>query len=84
MIPKGINAIKKEYPNVKIATIFHWGFEYNTVPMPLDIKFSHSCIEAGADLIIGHHPHVMQPMEKWRGKEIYYSLGNFYFSSRGR
>jgi hypothetical protein len=59
----------------------HWGFEYNRLPMPFDIDLAHRAVDAGCDLIIGHHPHVVQPKEIYKGKSIYYSLGNFYFSS---
>lgn len=74
--------IKKNFPNSIIINVFHWGFEYNTLPMPLDIGFAHSCIEKGCNLIIGHHPHVIQPIEEYNGGRIFYSLGNFYFGSR--
>ncbi|MDO4492081.1 MAG: CapA family protein [Lachnospiraceae bacterium] len=66
----------------KVVVCMHWGFEYNRLPMPYDIDLAHSMIDKGADLIIGHHPHNIQPMEVYKGKRIYYSLGNFYFSSR--
>ena len=74
--------IKAERPDSILINIFHWGFEFNVLPMPLDIRFSHDCVEAGADLIIGHHPHVIQPFEIYQDVPIYYSLGNFYFASR--
>lgn len=81
-ILKRIASIKEKDNTSKIILLMHWGFEYNTLPMPADIKFAHQCIDAGADLIVGHHPHVIQPMEEYRGKCIYYSLGNYYFGSR--
>ena len=62
-----------------IVVSFHWGFEYEPQPHPRQIEYAHRVIEAGADLIIGHHPHVMQGIEKYRGKYILYSLGNFLF-----
>lgn len=65
-----------------VVVNMHWGFEYNRLPMPYDIDLAHRAIDAGADLIIGHHPHCVQPKEIYKGKTIYYSLGNFYFSSR--
>lgn len=74
--------IRRSSPNAHIINCFHWGFEFNTLPMPVDIQFAHDCIDSGCNLIIGHHPHVIQPKEEWDGKEIFYSLGNFYFSSR--
>lgn len=82
LIVKRTNDIKIKYPDAKLINIFHWGFEYNTLPMPLDIDFAHKCIDSGCDLIIGHHPHVMQPKEKYKKGVIYYSLGNFYFGNR--
>lgn len=82
LIVKRTNDIKNKYPNAKLINIFHWGFEYNTLPMPLDIDFAHKCIDSGCDMIIGHHPHVIQPKEKYKKGVIYYSLGNFYFGNR--
>lgn len=66
----------------KIVVCPHWGFEYNRLPMPYDIDLAHSLIDSGCDLIIGNHPHCVQPFEVYKDKRIYYALGNFYFSSR--
>jgi poly-gamma-glutamate capsule biosynthesis protein CapA/YwtB (metallophosphatase superfamily) len=74
--------IKYEHVNSFLVNIYHWGFEYNLYPMPFDIELAHQSINWGCDLIIGHHPHVIQPYENFKGKNIYYSLGNFYLSSR--
>lgn len=65
-----------------LVNVYHWGFEYNLYPMPFDIDLAHKSIDAGCDIIIGHHPHNIQPQENYKEKKIYYSLGNFYFSSR--
>lgn len=65
----------------KIA-VMHWGFEYNYLPMPFDIELAHKMIDAGFDMVIGHHPHVVQPMEVYKGKNIYYSIGNFFMGTR--
>lgn len=73
------NNISKNMINI---VQLHWGFEFNKYPMPRDIKFAHSFIDSGASLVIGHHPHNIQPFEMYKEKNIYYSLGNFYFSSR--
>jgi len=81
LILRQTKAIRLDSPSAIIVTFMHWGFECNTLPMPVDIQLGHEIIDAGADLIIGHHPHVIQPFEKWRNKEIFYSLGNFYFGS---
>lgn len=78
-----IENIKKYRESTDILiNIMHWGFEYNLYPMPFDIKLAHNMIDNGVDLIIGHHPHVIQSKETYKNKKIYYSLGNFYFSGR--
>lgn len=61
-----------------IVTI-HWGTEYQHEPSKTQIERAHAMVDAGADLIIGHHPHVIQSSEVYRGVPIYYSLGNFIF-----
>ena len=57
----------------------HWGNEYINRPSAVQKKFAHWLIDAGFDLIIGMHPHVLQGYEDYKGKRIYYSLGNFVF-----
>lgn len=58
---------------------FHWGLENNYYPIGTQIDLAHFAIDKGADLIIGHHPHVIQGIEQYKGKVICYSLGNFCF-----
>jgi hypothetical protein len=65
-----------------VVTYFHWGYEYVHVPSPRERGIAHACIDAGADLVIGSHPHVWQACETYCGRQIYYSLGNFIFHSR--
>lgn len=60
----------------------HWGVEYATAPRPEDIDLAHKMLEAGASVIVGSHPHVLQPIETYRTQDgrntiIFYSLGNF-------
>lgn len=57
----------------------HAGVEYKHTPNKRQISLAHSFVDAGADLIIGHHPHVVQPFEVYNGVPILYSLGNFVF-----
>jgi poly-gamma-glutamate synthesis protein (capsule biosynthesis protein) len=57
----------------------HNGIEYQKKPNRNQIDFAHAAIDAGATLVIGHHPHVTQPMEFYRQAVIFYSLGNFVF-----
>jgi len=60
---------------------FHWGEELKTVPKPYQVDLAHLAIDAGADVVLGHHPHVPQPIEIYRGKPIFYSLGNYAFGT---
>lgn len=60
----------------------HWGWEYNPEPTIGQKRSAHKMIDAGFDLIIGHHPHVPQGIEIYKGKPILYSLGNFIFGSK--
>jgi poly-gamma-glutamate synthesis protein (capsule biosynthesis protein) len=58
---------------------FHWGVEYKTIHNTRQEELAHTAIDNGADMIIGHHPHVMEDMGEYKGKPIVYSLGNFIF-----
>jgi len=62
-----------------IIVSMHAGTEYTDEPNSLQINFAHLAINSGADLVIGHHPHTVQTMEKYKDKYIFYSLGNFVF-----
>lgn len=63
-----------------IIVVAHWGKERVTVPDNNQTTLAHSFIEAGADLVIGGHPHVLQGVEQYKGKWIAYSTGNFIFT----
>jgi poly-gamma-glutamate capsule biosynthesis protein CapA/YwtB (metallophosphatase superfamily) len=60
---------------------FHWGGEKWTKPKPYQIEYAHRVIDLGADLVIGHHPHVLQGLELYKNRLIAYSLGNYAFGS---
>lgn len=62
-----------------IVVIFHWGNETETVPDSNQTTLGRMAIDLGADLVCGHHPHVLQGIETYKGKNIVYSLGNFCF-----
>ncbi len=62
-----------------IVACFHWGMENDDTPDPDQIELAHAAIDAGAHLVIGHHPHVLQGVEVYKGRYIVYSLGNFCF-----
>ncbi len=72
---KNMNEMDIDY---KIISI-HWGDEFMNVPSLKQIESAHKFIESGADIIVGHHPHVVQPVERYKSGLIFYSLGNFMF-----
>lgn len=65
----------------RVVVSFHWGLPYQRQPLPEDRVKARFAIDCGADLVIGHHPHVLQPFEIYRGRAIFYSVGNFAFGS---
>lgn len=82
--PVNFDAVKKliqqgrEKANFVVVNI-HWGQEYKEVSNTRQRDLAHDMIDAGADTIIGHHPHVVQEMEIYKNRPIFYSLGNFVF-----
>ncbi len=87
---RGIAPLKLEYVRQDISRLrgqvdciaisIHWGHENWGYPSPEQIRMAHEIIDYGADVIFGHHPHVLQGIEKYRRGIIAYSLGNFIFS----
>lgn len=75
---KNIQDLKDQGAKVIIAS-FHWGVEKAESPNEVQVELAHAAIDAGADLVLGHHPHVLQGIEQYKGKNIVYSLGNFCF-----
>lgn len=73
-----IQEVKDQGAQVIIVS-FHWGTEKSNVPDDIQKTLAHLAIDQGADLVVGHHPHVLQGIEKYQGKNIVYSLGNFCF-----
>jgi len=75
-----IDEIKKVKPQADVVVVFcHWGVEYTKNPTASQVELAHKFVDAGTDLVVGSHPHVIQPSEEYQGKMIYYSLGNFIF-----
>lgn len=67
-----------------VVVSIHWGVHFIAKPLThYQIAVGHAAIDAGASLILGHHPHVMQAVESYKGGIIYYSLGNFAFFRKG-
>lgn len=81
-IRQDINAIR---PRVDILVVsLHWGVEYSHRPTAAQQRMAHAFIDSGADLILGHHPHVLQGIERYNRGLIAYSLGNFIFDQNHR
>lgn len=74
--------IEKVRPSADLVIVsFHWGAELMTSAKDYQIELGHHAIDWGADLVLGHHPHVLQELELYKGRLIAYSLGNFVFGS---
>ena len=72
--------VRELRPRVDVVVVsLHWGVEYNQSANAGQIALAHALVDAGADLILGHHPHVVQGLERYKGAVIAYSLGNFVF-----
>ena len=77
-VTEGIRKLKEEGADLIIYAP-HWGTEYSDRTMQEQEKLAQAAIEAGADIVYGCHPHVLQPIEEYKDGVIYYSLGNFSF-----
>lgn len=73
-----LHEMKEHKADIKILC-FHWGNEYIHVPSLLQRKLAYKFIDSGANIVAGHHPHVVQPYETYKNGHIFYSLGNFIF-----
>ncbi|SFG33189.1 CapA family protein [Prevotella sp. KH2C16] len=74
--------IRQQDPKAYIIVSLHWGWEHHERVLPRQREQAHRLIDAGADILVCHHPHVLQPAENYRGHMIYYSVGNFIFDQR--
>ena len=73
-----IASLKEQGAQIIIVS-FHWGQEKENVPSDVQVELAHAAVDNGADLVLGHHPHVLQGIEEYKGKNIVYSLENFCF-----
>lgn len=73
-----IKAVEEQGAQIVVVS-FHWGLEKENYPTENQVNLAHSAIDNGADLVLGHHPHVLEGIEVYNGKNIVYSLGNFCF-----
>ena len=79
-----IKQAKEEYGYPIVIVAFHWGNELDYKPTERQIKMGRLAVDSGADLVIGHHSHRINPIEEYKGVYICYSLGNFCFSGNDR
>lgn len=70
---------RSHYPSDCIVVVLHWGFEFRSEPSLRQRREALALTKAGADVIVGHHPHVVQPIERLGSATVLYSLGNFVF-----
>ena len=77
-VQKAIKAAHKKADYVIVS--FHWGIEKRTSPTAQQVRFGRAAVQAGADLVLSHHPHVIEGVEFYKNGLIAYSLGNFVFS----
>ena len=80
ILQNGIASLKEEGAQLILAAC-HWGTEREYYPEDYQKELGRKCIDWGADLVIGHHPHVLQGIDQYQGKYIIYSLGNFCFGA---
>ncbi len=78
-VREDVRHLKKQVDLVVVS--FHWGVEKSTTLRDYQPALAHAAIDEGADLIIGHHPHILQAMELYQNKPIMYSLGNYTFGT---
>ncbi|MBQ8200211.1 MAG: CapA family protein [Clostridia bacterium] len=81
-VPADIRAAKEFYPIVIVS--FHWGNEKDYSPTNNQVKMGRLAVDAGADLVLGHHSHRINPIEQYKGVYICYSLGNFCFAGNSK
>lgn len=78
-LKKDLKSLRKKVDLIIVS--FHWGGALMKYPKDYQIELAHQAIQSGADLVFGHHPHVVQGIERYRKGIIFYSLGNFVFGS---
>lgn len=74
-----IKEYKAANPTTVVVVFVHWGTEMQPTPTATQVRQAHKIVDAGANAIVGHHPHVVQTVERFKGRYIFYSLGNFIF-----
>lgn len=84
LLPERVRAHRARHPEDLLIVALHWGAEGEARPDPGQRKLAHQLIDAGANAVVGHHPHVLQPVESYGDGLILYSTGNLVFDMRGQ
>ena len=74
-----ISRLKHDAPDSYVIVSLHWGWENHTEVVPQQRQEARQLIDAGADCLVCHHTHTLQAAEEYKGKPVYYSIGNFIF-----
>ena len=77
-----VSRLRRDDPASVIIVSLHWGGEHTLEPVPAQRLDAHRLIDAGADLLVCHHTHTLQTTETYRGRQIYYGIGNFIFDQQ--
>jgi poly-gamma-glutamate synthesis protein (capsule biosynthesis protein) len=80
-LEKLIRTYKAIYPHTVVVLLLHWGVEGTVHPTTGQLQVAHRLVDAGVDVLVGTHPHVVQPVEHYKTGLIFYSLGNFIFDN---
>lgn len=81
-LSRAVSDFKEKHKEFYVLVVLHWGFEFRTEPTFQQKLDARRLIKSGADVVVGHHPHVVQPSEIVDNKLVAYSLGNFVFDQR--
>lgn len=78
-LTEAVSTFKSAHRDTKVVVVLHWGIEFQTTPSIKQRALARNLVDAGADAIIGHHPHVLQPVSTIDGIPVFFSIGNFVF-----
>lgn len=76
---KVVEEYHKSQPSAKIVAVLHWGWEFKAEPGIGQVSLARRLVQAGVSAVVGHHPHILQPLSEVDGVPVFYSLGNFVF-----
>lgn len=81
---EAVTDYRRRHSDTHIVVVLHWGFEFQSYPSIRQKALAHKLSDAGVDAVVGHHPHVLQPMEMIGQMPVFYSIGNFVFDQKAK